>query len=272
MSIHDLVSFDLKRVFEPEDLTLAEKRVATFNHAPMLMAACHAIWGTGLIIHCLRHFSIGEMVLPIALLVVLLIADGALALLMRASTTGNIAAHIVTRAFCAALGVTGFLWMLFTVTTQGSHASGDQIATIALGVGLAVATMVALQSPAGSIANAVVVIGTAAFFSGDWLLTCALLLMAIAVVSYSIANSRTMVANNRRRRVLEEDARKALHFVHEFEGSGRGWFWETNHLGTLSYVSHQLATISIAAARNCSAASSPTCCPSTPARDRWRGA
>ena len=35
--------------------------------------------------------------------------------------------------------------------------------------------------------------------------------------------------------------RKALQFVDEFENSGRGWFWETNNLGTLSYVSQQLA-------------------------------
>ena len=35
--------------------------------------------------------------------------------------------------------------------------------------------------------------------------------------------------------------KKALNFVDEFENSGRGWFWETNSLGTLSYVSAQLA-------------------------------
>ena len=40
---------------------------------------------------------------------------------------------------------------------------------------------------------------------------------------------------------LEAQARKALQFVDEFENSGRGWFWETNNLGTLSYVSQQLA-------------------------------
>ena len=215
MSIRDLVSSDLKRVLEPEEMALAETRVAMFNHAPMLMAAGHGIWGISLIIHCLRHYSIGEMVLPIALLVLLLIADGALALLMRASAAGNIAAHLVTRAFCAALGISGLLWMVFTVTTQGGHASGDQIATVALGVGLAISTMVALHSPAGSIANAAVVIGAAAFFARDWLLTGALFLMAVAVVAYSIANARTMVASNRRRRALDEDSRKALHFVHE---------------------------------------------------------
>ena len=241
MPLRDLIAFDLKRLFEPEELALAEKRVAMFNHAPMLLASSHAVWGVGLIIHCLQHFSIGQMVLPIALLAVLLLADGALALLMRASAAGNIAAHHVTRAVCAALGVTGLLWMLFTATTHGGQPSTDQIATVALGVGLAISTMVALHSPAGSIANALMVIGAAAFLAGDWLLTGALLLLSFAVVSYSIATARTMVASTRKRQVLEQDARKALQFVDEFEGSGRGWFWETNHLGPLSYVSQQLA-------------------------------
>ena len=40
---------------------------------------------------------------------------------------------------------------------------------------------------------------------------------------------------------LEAQARKAQHFVDEFENSGRGWFWETDCSGTLSYVSQQLA-------------------------------
>ena len=241
-SIRDLITFDLRRAFEPDDHALAEKRVAMFNHAPMLLAAGHAIWGVGLIIHCLQQYSIGQMVLSIVLLAALLLVDGALALLMRISAAGNLAAHVVTRGVCGALAATGLLWMAFTASTHGlEHTGGDQIATIALGIGLALSAMVALHSPAGSITNAIVAIGTAAFFARDPLLTGALLLMAVAVIAYSIANARSMVRGARHRRALDEEARKALHFVHEFESTGRGWFWETNHLGTLSYVSQQLA-------------------------------
>jgi diguanylate cyclase (GGDEF)-like protein len=240
MPIGDVIGFDLKRLFDPDEQGLAEKRVAMFNHAPMLMAAGHAIWGVGLILHCFRHYSVGDLALPIALLSVVLLADGAFALLMRASAAGNIAAHLVTRSVCVALGGFGLLWMAFTMTT-GGHGPNDQMAAIALGAGLALSTMVALHSPVGSIANAGVVIGAAAIFAGDWMLTGGLLMMAVAVVGYSIANARTMIAGARRRQELDQEARKALHFVMEFEGSGRGWFWETNHLGTLSYVSHQLA-------------------------------
>ena len=143
MAFRDLISFDLKRVFDPDELALAEKRVGAFNHAPMLLAASHAIWGVTLIIHCLGHYSFGQMILPIVLLSVLLLADGALALLMRASTTGNLPAHLVTRAVCGALGGTGLLWMIFAATTHSAgHASNETVATMALGVGLAISAMV----------------------------------------------------------------------------------------------------------------------------------
>ena len=48
--------------------------------------------------------------------------------------------------------------------------------------------------------------------------------------------------------------------------AGRGWFWETNNLGTLSYVSQQLADDFKCSPKICSAASSPICCRSTPDR------
>src|SRR6185503_14893035 len=58
---------------------------------------------------------------------------------------------------------------------------------------------------------------------------------------YCIAGIRQIIATGRIRLRLEAQARKALNFVDEFENSGRGWFWETDSLGTLSYVSQQLA-------------------------------
>ena len=65
--------------------------------------------------------------------------------------------------------------------------------------------------------------------------------LSLVMVGYSVATARTMIAAARDRLKLDHEARKALHFVSEFEISGRGWFWETNSQGTLSYVSQQLA-------------------------------
>ena len=48
-------------------------------------------------------------------------------------------------------------------------------------------------------------------------------------------------AERRHRLAARWQAQRRCNFVDEFENSGRGWFWETDSLGTLSYVSQQLA-------------------------------
>src|SRR5436305_1429720 len=74
-----------------------------------------------------------------------------------------------------------------------------------------------------------------------WTFAPWLLLAAHVMVAYSVALTRETIARGRRRLALEWQAKKALNFVDEFENSGRGWFWETDSMGTLSYVSQQLA-------------------------------
>ena len=68
MSTRELISFDLKRMLEPEDLALAERRVAMFKHAPMLMAAGHAIWGVSLLAQCICENFFVQMLGPMLLL------------------------------------------------------------------------------------------------------------------------------------------------------------------------------------------------------------
>jgi diguanylate cyclase (GGDEF)-like protein len=65
--------------------------------------------------------------------------------------------------------------------------------------------------------------------------------MALLMVAYSVLTTQKTLFAGRQRLAIEWQAKKALNFVDEFENSGRGWFWETDALGTLSYVSGQLA-------------------------------
>src|SRR4029450_7568434 len=240
MSLRELVGFDLKKAYEPDDLALAERRVEMFSHAPMLLAAGHLIWGITLLASCVCTSFFSQMLVPMLLLALVLGVDGAFGLLIR--IRANLQPHIVNRAVCGFLAATGMLWLLFVNVAHANQGMpNDQITNQAMGIGLIVAAMVAMQSPVASITNALVAIGSAALLVRDPVLTASLIAMSLAIVGYSLASARSMVPAARKRRLLDEEARKALHFVLEFEGSGRGWFWETNHLGTLSYVSHQLA-------------------------------
>jgi diguanylate cyclase (GGDEF)-like protein len=239
-SIRDLITCDLKRAFDPDEIALAERRVAAFNHAPMLLAAGHLTWGVTMLAQCICSNYFTEMLGPLLLLVLLLAVDGAFALLIRIKA--NFQPHLVTRAICGFLAATGMLWLLFVHVAHASQGMpNDQVTNQAIGAGLIVTALVAVPSPVATITNALVAIVSAAVLVRDPILTGSLGATSLAVVAYSIANARSLMRSARHRRQLDEEARKALHFVHEFEGSGRGWFWETNHLGTLSYVSHQLA-------------------------------
>jgi diguanylate cyclase (GGDEF)-like protein len=238
--IRDLIACDLKRAFDPDEIGLAERRVAAFNHAPMLLAAGHLTWGVTMLAQCVCSNFLAEMLVPMLLLVLLLAVDGAFALLIRIKA--NFQPHLVTRAICGFLAATGVLWLLFVNVTHASQGMpNDHVTNQAIGAGLIVTALAAVPSPVATITNALVAIVAAAVLVRDPILTGSLGATALAIVAYSIANARSMMRNARQRRQLDEEARKALHFVHEFEGSGRGWFWETNHLGTLSYVSQQLA-------------------------------
>src|SRR5262249_13855108 len=104
-----------------------------------------------------------------------------------------------------------------------------------------VRSIVAAQTPPLALVNALVALATTMLFSHNLQITFAIDAMALMMVVYSIAVTQKTLFAGRRRLALEWQARKALNFVDEFENSGRGWFWETDALGTLSYVSRQLA-------------------------------
>jgi diguanylate cyclase (GGDEF)-like protein len=89
--------------------------------------------------------------------------------------------------------------------------------------------------------NAIVAVVTTALFSANVPINFAINAMAFMIIAYSVLTTQKTLYAGRKRLALEWQAKKALNFVDEFENSGRGWFWETDALGTLSYVSGQLA-------------------------------
>src|SRR4029453_6468156 len=114
-------------------------------------------------------------------------------------------------------------------------------APIAMAAGIAMGAIVSVQSPPLIIINMVTSVFATLVLAGTPLIPAAVLVLSLALVAYSIAGTRSFIAAGRKRLNLDAEARKAVTFVDEFENSGRGWFWETNAEGTLSYVSQQLA-------------------------------
>ncbi len=115
-------------------------------------------------------------------------------------------------------------------------------APIAMCAGIAIGTIVSISSPPLALVNAVVSALAAIDLAGIRRSSLAASRSCRWHCSPTASPARaSFIATGRKRLGLEAQARKAQHFVDEFENSGRGWFWETDSLGTLSYVSRQLA-------------------------------
>jgi diguanylate cyclase (GGDEF)-like protein len=240
-SIREALWFDIESPETADDRSLSESRVASLDYTAILLGATHLMLG----ITCfLRHpdlLSVSLVSNPIIPLVLILLLDGLAALGLQWRDRLDWTPHFVTRALCVYLAAMGVLWALFGLSSIVNVAAPDPVVGIAICAGIAMSAQVAISSPPLAVVNAFMATGASAFFSPSPLVPIGVAMLSFFLVAYSIAATRTNIAAGRRRFNLDAEARKALTFVDEFENSGRGWFWETNAEGTLSYVSQQLA-------------------------------
>ncbi len=150
--------------------------------------------------------------------------------------------HIFVRTLAAYLATTGGFTLLYgqmCMSAEGTNAS----AMVALGVfgTLAAMSVASFLNPILAFISAVLATLAAVVFASSPLVLIGAPLFAWSTFTYSLVLSRGILEFGRRRANVESLARKSKSFVEEFETSGRGWFWETDTAGTLSYVSQQLA-------------------------------
>ena len=241
-SVKDALTFDLRSPNTSDDDSLASQRVAMFDLAPALLGATHLIWGIACFF--LHPISISAPLScnPLVPLLSVLVLDGlAFAGLWFRDRIG-IPPRAISAGLCAYIGGSGALWMAYGLTLNCTlHGSNTPFIALAFGAGLGAATIVSISSPPVAITNALVAMIGSFFVSDRPEILAGVGFLAVINIAYTVAGARTILTNARGRLRLEAQARKALQFVDEFENSGRGWFWETNNLGTLSYVSQQLA-------------------------------
>ncbi|WP_284734546.1 putative bifunctional diguanylate cyclase/phosphodiesterase [Sphingosinicella terrae] len=77
--------------------------------------------------------------------------------------------------------------------------------------------------------------------TGDAVSTALAGIVGIAILRLSLNRAAEKLSQLKRREMIDWNAQRASRFIEEFEQAGRGWFWETNSRGALSYISDQLA-------------------------------
>ncbi|HET7817029.1 MAG TPA: EAL domain-containing protein [Sphingomicrobium sp.] len=240
-SVGETLLFDIKNDETPDDDSLLAWRVASLDHAAILLGLTHFVAGTAYLALHLADGVRSLLAAGVALVAVLLL-DAAAALALHWRDRLNLKPNMVVRGMCAYLAVAGALWAVVASAASGmGHPDHWPMSLVLMGAGATMATVVAVNSPPLALVNMLAATIGAILLQGSWAVIAAAATLSLVTVAYSVIGARTVLAAGRRRLNLDAEARKALNFVDEFENSGRGWFWETNAEGTLSYVSQQLA-------------------------------
>ena len=97
--------------------------------------------------------------------------------------------------------------------------------------GIAMGAIVSINSPPLALVNMILSAFAGSVLGGSPLIPEGGRRFRCALVAYSVAGARKLIATGRRRLASRRRRARRCIFVDEFEASGRGWFWETNSLG-----------------------------------------
>jgi len=241
-SIRDTLWFDVRNPEHSDEVELAEWRVAGLDHIALLMGFTHLLVTIGYLTlsRSLQWcFCFDNPSIPASLV---LFVDTVAAVALITRERFNIGSHTMVRGLCCYMFVAGMLWTWFGLTVADDAFAAQISATqVVMCAGIGIGAIVSISSPPLALVNTIMSAIAAIFLAETPLVAVGVEIISLVLVAYSVAGTRTIIATGRERMKLDALARKSLQFINEFENSGRGWFWETNGQGTLSYVSRQLA-------------------------------
>ncbi|MBV9527312.1 diguanylate cyclase, partial [Sphingomonas sp.] len=237
----DALLFDVREHESSTDTRLAELRVAGWTYVPWLLFAGHLVVAASLLAVPGLASSMQTLAFTGIPVLIALALDIGAGLVISRWRNLQLSPHTIGRLMCAYVTVAGICSTVASAASTSIDFHAASFATVALGASFVVRCVASVASPPLAVINAALAVLTTALFSNDPLATSALNALAGLVLVYTVAVTRKTIAGGRQRLGVEWQARKALNFVDEFENTGRGWFWETDPLGTLSYVSKQLA-------------------------------
>src|SRR5690348_3515787 len=241
-SVREAFWFDLCSPDESGERSLADWRVAGLDLIALLLGFTHLLFTVAYVLLSPKIPTSLSVDNPLIAAILALALDAAAAVALLTRRRFDFASQTIVRCLCVYLAVSGLIWTWFGQTIQDdAFVTPISAAQIVLCAGISMSTVVSVSSPPLAVVNAVVSTFSALALATTPLIPIGVAILSLMLVAYSVAGTRKIIATGRIRLKVEAQARKALHFVDEFENSGRGWFWETDSLGTLSYVSRQLS-------------------------------
>jgi diguanylate cyclase (GGDEF)-like protein len=240
-SAKEALQFDVRDHSGTADVTLAERRVAGWILAPWLLFSGHFVLTLSLLFQPRPQASWSTLSSALAPSALSLGLDAAAGVIMLLRERLRLAPHTMVRLMCGYVAATGALWAAGSVEVTSLNLADPSFVTISMVAAFFIRSIISVPSPALALVNALVAIAATLLLPANPQVIAAIDATAILMLGYSVLVTQKALFAGRQRLALEWQARKALNFVAEFENTGRGWFWETDAHGTLSYVSAQLA-------------------------------
>ena len=210
--------FDVRQPDNEDEETLAAQRVAALHHVPLLLGIAHLLCAIAVMVQTRGDFaplSAGTVVIPI---LVALACDAAAYVVLRLRDRLDLSPRAVTLTICALVAITSAMWSFFGHVVSWIPGMGEgALLPLLIGAGITAGAVVSISSPPLAIVCAFVGSLGASMFSLDATFIGGVAALSLVLVGYSVAIARTMIAASRKRQALDHEARKALHFVNEFE-------------------------------------------------------
>jgi diguanylate cyclase (GGDEF)-like protein len=233
--IAELLLFDFTPAADEDDDRAARERARTILVSLPLLAGSHLLW-SAVLIGGLVAAGAADLALLAGLLLAILLLDLMLWLGLQRLSLRPYQAVRLTAAHGVAAAA---LWL------GGALAVPPEAQTIlikaALIAGAGSAIPVFFNVPMLMILAISTAFGVAAVLPSEEPVVPVGAAFSLFLLCLGLSRSRQLLFVARQRLSLEWRAEKARRFVADFEASGRGWFWETNADGALTYVSEPLA-------------------------------
>ncbi|HEY0412520.1 MAG TPA: EAL domain-containing protein [Allosphingosinicella sp.] len=237
MPVPALLAFDFRAAPDEPTEGVCGERARALAVAVPLLVACHGLWSAVLLFGLWRAgVGLSSPVSP-ALGAILLLDLGLWARLRSLPRRP----HRVARLLVLHALVTGALWSAAAASVASGPAGGELGVRAALIAGAGAGLPLFFLVPVLTALSCATLLAVSAAVAVEPPLLGVGAAIALVLAWLSLFRARDQVLSARRRVLVEAEAEKAERFVADYEASGRGWFWETNSEGTLTYVSDQLA-------------------------------
>jgi diguanylate cyclase (GGDEF)-like protein len=225
----ELLLFDFLPAAGEDDERAARERARTVQLSLPLLAGSHFLWAA-LLLGVLGASA------PVSLLAAVVLLDGLLWFALRSLA---IKPHQAMRLTAVHGAATAGLWIA-TALLVGPGAE-SVVVKAALIAGAGAGIPVFFTVPGLTILALAATLGIAATVPSEEPVVPLGAAIGLLLAWLCLSRSRHLLFAARQRLALEWQGEKARRFVADFEASGRGWFWETNADGALTYVSEPLA-------------------------------